>query len=322
LRFLNIMEINVLNEIHSLLDSCLENYISDIHLEEHEHKLLIRVRKDGLLKRYKELASGANLISRLKVMSKIDINNHLLCQDGRFTYKNIDIRASVVPTFWGCKMVLRLLNFDEQLLNIEKLGMPELVLQKTRKIIQKRAGLVLVCGPTGSGKTTTLYSIIRELNDPKYNITTIEDPVEYKLDSINQIQVNEDTGLTFPHLLKAILRQDPDIILIGEIRDLETAEIAIRASLTGHLVLTTLHTKNCQEAFVRLEEIGVSKNIAEQTIEAIISQKLVRVPCKKCGGTGCEFCEGDGYSGRTGIFEYYDDDFFYPFEKDSEKNFI
>jgi len=312
---------NIVNEINTILDFCLQNNISDIHFEHNNALLAVRYRKDGLLRQYKCYEQGQAIISRLKIMANLDINAHFDCQDGRFTYKNTDIRASAIPTFWGSKIVLRLLIIDKELLDLVNLGLPAAIFEQLTKQLAKRSGLLIVAGPTGSGKTTTLYSVINLLQDTKFNITTIEDPIEYKLDNINQAQVNKEKGLSFAVLLKAILRQDPDIILVGEIRDRETAEIAVRAAMTGHLVLSTVHAKDTQETILRFKDLGISQQLIDQTISVILSQRLIRIFCPQCQGKGCLHCDGEGYAGRTGLFEYYDKETHISF-KESKKNLL
>jgi general secretion pathway protein E len=210
-----------------------------------------------------------------------------------------------MPLYDGEKVVLRLLTGGGRPLSLGELGMPVFMIDELKKIICKRSGLILITGPTGSGKSTTLYSLLRLCNAEHFNILTIEDPVEYQLSDINQVQVNQ-SGLSFSVALRSALRQDPDIIFIGEIRDVETAAIALRAALTGHLVMATLHTRDSKEAVIRLKDLGVPDYLLKDTIRAVLAQRLYRKLCLSCRGQGCPACEGDGFLGRSGIFEYYD----------------
>jgi type IV pilus assembly protein PilB len=284
-------------ETKDLLDNIIRKAIelqaSDIHFEPRENYLRIRYRVDGLLQEGEQIhkSKQASLTSRIKVLVNLDIAEKRLPQDGRTTLKKIDLRVSTTPTIHGEKVVIRLLNRKQTLLGLEELGMEKEDLVLYRKMISKRSGIILITGPTGSGKTTTLYSTLSILNSPQINILTIEDPVEYQLPGINQIQINSKAGLTFSRGLRSFLRQDPDIIMIGEIRDLETAKIAFQASLTGHLVFSTLHTNDAPSAITRLIEMGIDRYLVEASIIGVIAQRLVRK------------ITTDGYRGRLGIYE-------------------
>ncbi|HVN67844.1 MAG TPA: GspE/PulE family protein [Candidatus Sulfotelmatobacter sp.] len=274
------------NGVISLLDDILakaaESGASDIHLEPREEFLRVRFRIDGLLNDCPPIhkSQEAALLSRVKILVNLDIAENRLPQDGRTNLKlgrhHFDLRVSTLPTIHGEKAVIRLLNRRQAQLDLEELGMEPEQLIIYRSIIAKNTGLVLVTGPTGSGKTTTLYSTLAKLNAKERNIITIEDPVEYQLPGINQVQVNVRSGLTFARGLRAVLRQDPDIIMVGEIRDLETARIAVQSALTGHLVLATLHTNDAPSAVTRLQEMGIEKYLLEATLLGVVAQRLVR----------------------------------------------
>lgn len=285
------------NGIAALLDEVLNKAIelqaSDIHLEPREEFLRVRFRVDGILQDGNPVhkTKQAALISRVKVLVNLDIAENRLPQDGRTTLKKIDLRISTIPTIHGEKTVIRLLDRKHAQLELEELGMEKEDLEVYRSIISKKAGIVLVTGPTGSGKTTTLYATLSQLNSKELNIITIEDPVEYQLPGINQIQINPKAGLTFARGLRSILRQDPDIIMVGEIRDLETARVAIQAALTGHLVFSTLHTNDAPSAVTRLIEMGIEKYLVEATVLGVVAQRLIRKATPQ------------GYKGRTGIYE-------------------
>ena len=285
------------NGVAALLDEVLNKAIelqaSDIHLEPREEFLRVRYRVDGMLQDGNPVhkTKQAALISRVKVLVNLDIAENRLPQDGRTTLKKIDLRISTIPTIHGEKTVIRLLDRKHAQLELEELGMEKEDLEVYRSIISKKAGIVLVTGPTGSGKTTTLYATLSQLNSKELNIITIEDPVEYQLPGINQIQINPKAGLTFARGLRSILRQDPDIIMVGEIRDLETARVAIQAALTGHLVFSTLHTNDAPSAVTRLIEMGIEKYLVEATVLGVVAQRLIRKATPQ------------GYKGRTGIYE-------------------
>jgi type IV pilus assembly protein PilB len=328
----------VVQLVQKLLLVAIEDKASDIHLEPFEDEFKVRYRIDGVLYDMhapaKSLATA--LVSRVKVMSKLDIAERRLPQDGRIEFLlpqgPIDLRVAVLPTMFGESVVLRILDRSNVQLSLDKVGLPPDELEKLRTLINKPNGIVLVTGPTGSGKTTTLYAALNELNEPGVKILTAEDPVEYDVQGLIQCQVNLDQELTFAKLLRSFLRQDPDIILVGEIRDLETAQIAIQASLTGHLVLTTLHTNDAPSTVLRLVDLGVETFLLTATIEAIVAQRLVRRVCVKCKeaytpneeqlmelslrpsdvegkqffrgrGKGCDHCRRSGYKGRKGLFE-------------------
>jgi len=309
---------------------------SDIHFEPFEDEFHMRYRIDGLLYDMipppKPLAVA--IASRIKVMANLNIAERRLPQDGRIELiidsAPVDLRISVLPTMFGESVVMRVLDRSNISLDVEKIGMREDDLHLFRQLIHRPNGIVIVTGPTGSGKTTTLYSALNELNDESVKILTAEDPVEYDIDGLVQVQINEDIGLTFASALRSFLRQDPDTILVGEVRDLETAQIAVQASLTGHLVFTTLHTNDAPSAIARLLDLGLEPFLITATLEAIVAQRLVRTICPRCReefvptadmlmelglmpedvegrsfyhGKGCDFCRGTGYSGREAIFE-------------------
>jgi general secretion pathway protein E len=297
--------INIVKDINDLLDFCISQKVSDVHIEPLKGTLRIRYRKDGILKLFRAYTKeeAQHYLARLKIMANLDINDRNI-QDGRFTYNQVDIRMSILPVFWGEKAVLRLLFFDLKI-GFNELGLPDFILRPLQKMLLKESGLILVTGPTGSGKTTTLYSMLKLFDCSRKNIVTIEDPVEYQLDGINQVQVNYHQDINFIKVLKAVLRQDPDIIFIGEIRDSETATIAFRAALTGHLVLATLHTRSAAETITRLKDLGVADYLVQNTINCILSQRLYRKKCQVCEGSGCKHCDQEGFYGRAGIFEYF-----------------
>lgn len=296
----------ILNE---LIFYSLKERVSDIHIESKEDFIKIRVRIDGHLRKYTEISKslGVRLITKIKLMSELDIGEKRLPQDGRFKgqFKDekIDFRVSLTPTIFGERVVVRLLKNNISDLSIDNLGFSSNNLIRLKDLLKKKSGLLLFCGPTGSGKTTTLYSIVNYLQNENLNIVTIEDPIEYQLTEINQIQCKSEIGLDFSTILRSVLRQDPDIILVGEIRDKETAEIALMASLTGHLVITTLHTKDAVSAIDRLINFGVDKFIIAAAINAIESQRLVRKVCKICGGKTESNCCNEGFKGREVVEE-------------------
>ncbi|MDP3880693.1 MAG: GspE/PulE family protein [bacterium] len=314
---------------------------SDIHLDPEEKALRMRFRIDGVLhdvyKFPKELSS--EIITRIKVQSGLRTDEHQAAQDGRMRFKGemdgkfVDVRVAIAPTYYGENCVMRLLADHSQNFDLVKLGFSELNLQRVRKAMSKPYGMILTTGPTGSGKTTTLYMILKELNKPEISIVTIEDPIEYSLPGVDQIQVNKRTGLEFATGLRSILRQDPNIVMVGEIRDGETASIAVNAAMTGHLVLSTLHTNDSAVTIPRLLDLGVEPFLIASTINIAIGQRLVRTICEDCKvkrvfsaaelealtttvpkemladnkvfykGEGCERCSGSGYKGRVGIHE-------------------
>lgn len=292
---------------------------SDIHIETFEKKLLIRFRIDGVLQEILTLARilAPLIISRIKVMAKLDIAEKRLPQDGRMSLRiaghTIDVRVSTLPSNHGERIVLRLLDKNVARLDLTLLGMSQQTLNSTQSLLQQPNGIILVTGPTGSGKSTTLYAMLTQLNQATRNILTVEDPIEYDLPGIGQTQVNAKVDMTFAKGLRAILRQDPDIVMVGEIRDLETAEIAVQASLTGHLVLSTLHTNSAIGAITRLRDMGVEPFLLSSTVIGVIAQRLVRLLCPHCKikntqtnyyqPSGCSECNHSGYIGRTGIYE-------------------
>lgn len=321
-----------------LIDSVISNAIkakaSDIHIEPFETYIKIRYRIDGtlqeVLKTSKDTANS--LVARIKILASLDIAEKRIPQDGRIITrsegKQVDLRVSILPTVFGEKIVIRILLRDNFMIGKERLGMTKEDMEKLERIIKSPYGIILVTGPTGSGKSTTLYTVLNELNQADTNIITVEDPVEYMMDGINQVNVNTKAGLTFAAGLRSILRQDPDIIMIGEIRDGETAEIAVRAAITGHLVLSTLHTNDAASAIARLEDMGVEPYLVAASLSGIIAQRLVKRICPKCKesfkadefeknllgvsweedliihkGKGCTACNNTGYSGRLGIYE-------------------
>ncbi|WP_027626695.1 GspE/PulE family protein [Clostridium lundense] len=318
--------------INTIIDNAILNNASDIHIEPYEGEMRVRYRIDGVLREIMKVDIGMleAVVSRIKIMSDLNIAEKRIPQDGRINFKskqnNIDLRISIVPTILGEKVVMRILDKSNFSLDLERVGLDSDELDKLKNIISKPYGIILVCGPTGSGKTTTLYTILNRLNDNDKNIVTIEDPVEYNLKGINQMQVNNKIGFTFASGLRSILRQDPNIILVGEIRDNETAEISIRSALTGHLVLSTIHTNNAAGVVTRLQDMKMEPFLISSTVIGIISQRLVRKICPNCSeeyisgskemrllginekvklkrAKGCSICSGTGYKGRTGIFE-------------------
>ncbi|MFY8192790.1 MAG: GspE/PulE family protein, partial [Limnohabitans sp.] len=282
---------------------------SDIHIEPYERHSSVRFRIDGTLREVvsPNRALHAALISRLKIMADLDIAEKRLPQDGRISLRlgqrAIDVRVSTLPSAHGERAVLRLLDKSESRLTLEAVGMQGHTLQGFTQLLSQPHGIVLVTGPTGSGKTTTLYAALQQLDAARFNIMTVEDPIEYELSGIGQTQVNPKIDLDFAKALRAILRQDPDIIMIGEIRDHETAQIAIQASLTGHLVLATLHTNDAVSAVTRLTDMGIEPFLLSSSLLGVLAQRLVRKLCGHCQGKGCSHCGQTGYQGRTGIFE-------------------
>ena len=326
----------VIKLLNLVLLQAIKDRASDIHFEPFENEFKMRYRIDGVL--YEMVPPpkhlGPAITSRIKVMSHLDIAERRLPQDGRIELmvggNPVDLRVAVLPTMWGESVVMRVLDRSNVELSLERIGFREDDLARFRKLIQKPNGIVIVTGPTGSGKTTTLYAALAELNDVETKILTAEDPVEYDIDGLCQCQMNEEVGLTFARALRSFLRQDPDIILVGEIRDLETAQIAVQASLTGHLVLTTLHTNDAPSSIIRLIDLGLEAFLLTATLEGIVAQRLVRTICPMCReeytpseeelmelaltpetvrgrrffrGRGCDNCHKSGYRGRMAIFE-------------------
>ena len=328
----------IINLTNKILLRAIRDRASDIHIEPQKLLCQVRVRIDGLLYKFMSLKMEMHppVVSRLKIMANLDIAERRIPQDGRIQVnvdgRTIDLRFSSMPSIHGEKVVLRILDKNKALLDINKLGFDTKILNQFKSVLKKPYGLILVCGPTGCGKTTTLYSAITTLNSSEKNIITIEDPVEYQLDNITQSQVKELIGLTFARFLKHALRQDPDIILVGEIRDRETAEIAIQASLTGHLVISTLHTNDSPSAITRLLEMGIEPYLLSSSLLACQAQRLVRTICSECKtgyyppqevlrklgiddekfmlykGKGCSACYDSGFKGRIGIYEFLEID--------------
>jgi MSHA biogenesis protein MshE len=327
----------VVKLLKSVFEDAVQVRASDIHIEPQESKLYIRFRIDGVLHLQTEadLKIATALVLRLKLMSGLDISEKRLPQDGRFQIKvrqqSVDVRISTMPTIYGESIVMRLLIQKPEGFSLEKLGMPAEMLARFRKLLHRPDGMILVTGPTGSGKTTTLYAALSELSSSANKIITVEDPVEYRLPGINQVQINEKIELDFAKVLRSALRQDPDIVLVGEMRDHETAQIGLRAAMTGHLVLSTLHTNDAVSSPIRLIDMGVPRFMVAMSLLAVIAQRLVRVVCESCvqpsipepfeqawlklelgdtldqhsfvRGRGCTHCNGTGYQGRIGIYE-------------------
>jgi MSHA biogenesis protein MshE len=330
-------EAPVVKLLQSVFEDATQVRASDIHIEPQEKKLVIRFRIDGVLHQQTEadpkIASA--LVLRLKLMSGLDISEKRLPQDGRFNVKirnaMVDVRISSMPTQYGESVVMRLLNQGGGILTLDKLGMPPRILERMHAVLKHPSGMILVTGPTGSGKTTTLYAALNELNTSERKIITVEDPVEYRLPGINQVQVHEKIELTFGRVLRSALRQDPDVILVGEMRDQETVETGLRAAMTGHMVLSTLHTNDAVSTPVRLIDMGAPRYMVALSLQMVLAQRLVRVVCESCTeshallpgehewlaqelgakvdnyryvkGKGCSHCNGTGYLGRTGVYE-------------------
>lgn len=324
----------IIRLINALLTEAVRENASDIHIETYEKRLSVRLRVDGILREVvqprRELAPL--LVSRIKVMARLDIAEKRVPQDGRISLRvagrEVDVRVSTMPSNNGERVVLRLLDKQAGRLNLSSLGMSPSDYRRLREVVFKPHGILLVTGPTGSGKTTTLYAALTELNDKSRNILTVEDPIEYQLEGVGQTQVNPKVEMTFARGLRAILRQDPDVVMVGEIRDRETAEIAIQASLTGHLVLSTLHTNSAVGAVTRLHDMGIEPFLLSSSLLGVVAQRLVRVLCTDCREgqsatqaeckmldvslaeapviyhpKGCPSCNGLGYRGRSGIYE-------------------
>jgi len=299
----------VIKLVNMMIIEAVRQGASDVHIEPEEDTLKIRFRIDGLLHERtgppKYLQSA--VISRIKVMADLDISERRVPQDGRIQMKmegrDVDIRVSCIPTIYGENVVLRLLDRSQVILELKQLGFSPSILPQYEKLICCPHGIILVCGPTGSGKTTTLYASLNAINSEDKNIITIEDPIEYHLAGIRQMQVNPKAGLRFAEALSAILRQDPDVIMVGEIRNVETAKAAVQAALTGHLVFSTLHTNDAPSAITRLLDMGVEPFLISSSIIGVLSQRLVRTICAECKGQGCKGCLQTGFKGRIGIFE-------------------
>ncbi|OFZ86806.1 MAG: MSHA biogenesis protein MshE [Betaproteobacteria bacterium RBG_16_64_18] len=330
-------EAPVVKLLQTVFEEAVKLRASDIHIEPQEKYLRIRFRIDGILHIQTDSDSkiASAVVLRLKLMAGLDISEKRLPQDGRFNIKvrnaPIDVRMSTMPTQHGESAVMRLLNQASGLMGMDRLGMPPNILERVRQVIRRPNGMVLVTGPTGSGKTTTLYAALSEINTPERKIITVEDPVEYRLPNINQVQVHEKIDLSFDRVLRSALRQDPDVILVGEMRDQATAEIGMRAAITGHMVLSTLHTNDAIATPVRLLDMGVPRYMVAMSLQLVLAQRLVRVICESCAqthqpsphelewlhvelggqtgaleifrGAGCTHCNGTGYLGRTGVYE-------------------
>lgn len=322
--------------VNLIITKAVKDKASDIHVEPDEATIRIRYRINGVMREEASppKALQKELISRIKIAADLDVSEKRLPQDGRFMMKvddaSIDLRVSSLPTIHGEKIVIRILDQRNLMRSFRELGFRDSILKAWTNVVRKSEGLVLLSGPTSSGKTSTLYATLQDINSIEKNIITVEDPVEYSLPLINQIQINEKAGLTFPSTLRAMLRQNPDIIMIGEIRDAETAQMAIRSSLTGHLVFSTIHTNDAPSAISRLIDMGIESYMVVSALKGVLAQRLVRVNCPKCAeayrpsdsvlsraglvdladeiqfkkGVGCASCKGTGYAGMTGIFEY------------------
>lgn len=299
----------IIRMLNALLTQAARDGASDIHIEPYERHSSVRFRVDGTLREVVQpnRALHAALISRLKIMADLDISEKRLPQDGRISLRigtrSVDVRVSTIPSAHGERAVLRLLDKSDGKLNLSAVGMEGETLSRFTGLLAQPHGIILVTGPTGSGKTTTLYAALHQLDASSQNIMTVEDPIEYELAGVGQTQVNTKIDLTFAKALRAILRQDPDVIMIGEIRDFETAQIAIQASLTGHLVLATLHTNDSASAVTRLTDMGVEPFLLSSSLLGVLAQRLVRKICTHCAGAGCKQCGQTGYHGRTGIYE-------------------
>ncbi|HYR02604.1 MAG TPA: type II secretion system ATPase GspE [Syntrophobacteria bacterium] len=327
----------IIKLVNHLFSQAVKSRASDIHIEPYQQNLQVRFRLDGVLYNILSLPRRlhAAVVSRIKVMARLNIAEKRLPQDGRIDLKIgerlVDVRVSCLPTAFGERVVLRLLEKSGKLLSLEEIGLSTEALTETKRLLRISHGIVLVTGPTGSGKTTTLYSALSHINSPDKNILTIEDPIEYQIDGIGQMQVNPKINLTFANGLRSMVRQDPDVILVGEIRDLETAEIAIQAALTGHLVFSTLHTNDAASAVTRLIDMGIEPFLVSSAVEAIVAQRLIRLVCQRCReayqpdeaevvelglkpnpprsmrifrAKGCQDCLETGYQDRTGIYEF------------------
>ncbi len=329
----------IIRLINAILTQAVKENASDIHIETFENRMIIRMRVDGVLREILEppRTLAALVISRIKVMAKLDIAEKRIPQDGRISLRvagrGVDVRVSTLPSGHNERIVMRLLDKSAGRLNLEHLGMDPATHERLKELIKKPHGIILVTGPTGSGKTTTLYAALTNLNESSRNILTVEDPIEYYIDGIGQTQVNNKVDMSFARGLRAILRQDPDVVMIGEIRDLETAEIAVQASLTGHLVFSTLHTNTAVGAVTRLRDMGVEPFLLSSSLIGVIAQRLVRLLCQDCREpyvadaaqcdlihvdssnpptlyrhNGCAACNHTGYVGRNGIYEFVEID--------------
>jgi MSHA biogenesis protein MshE len=327
----------VVKLLQSVFEDAAQVRASDIHIEPQETKLAIRFRIDGVLSLQTEAEPRITsaLVLRLKLMSGLDISEKRLPQDGRFNVKTrgstLDVRISTMPTQFGESVVMRLLNQGGDMLSLDRLGMPPQILERIHSVMRRQSGMILVTGPTGSGKTTTLYAALASINTPERKIITVEDPIEYRLPGVNQVQIHDKIELTFARVLRSALRQDPDVILVGEMRDRETVETGLRAAMTGHLVLSTLHTNDAASTPMRLLDMGTPRYMVACSLQLVIAQRLVRIVCESCAkpyeplpgelqwiareqgagarsakylkGKGCSHCNGSGYLGRTGVYE-------------------
>ncbi len=323
--------------LNSIFETAIAQSVSDVHIEPQEKNVVIRLRIDGVMtvQNTYEPKIAAAMVQRLKLMSSLDISEKRMPQDGRFQMTVgsavVDVRISTLPTQYGEAVVMRLLAQNADRLQLDAIGLPAAILARLRVALKATNGLILVTGPTGSGKTTTLYAALSELNKPETKIITVEDPVEYRLPGLNQVQVHEKIDLSFARVLRSCLRQDPDVLLVGEMRDQETAEIGLRAALTGHLVLSTLHTNDAASAALRLADMGIPPYMIALSLRLVIAQRLLRTICEHCStahelaphetewlhlelgdaidsrdyrhGTGCDTCRGTGYRGRAGVYE-------------------
>jgi len=305
----NIEQIPIVKLVNDLIGGGITAKASDIHIEPQEPEMVVRYRIDGVLHDIMNIPKHIKpaVISRIKILSNMDITERRRPQDGHIVLKKegkeYDIRVSSMLTICGEKIVMRVFDKTAMLISLEQLGFTKEDEVRFKELAKKPHGMLLITGPTGSGKTTTLYALLKQLNSQERNIITIENPVEYKLDRINQIQVDEGINMTFATSLRTILRQDPDIVMVGEIRDKETAEIAIQAALTGHLVLSTLHTNDAPSAITRLVDMGIEPFLIASTVIGCMAQRLARRICLECKGSGCDSCYNTGYKGRTGVCE-------------------
>ncbi len=327
-------EFSAVTFIDDILNAALAEKASDVHIESTQQGIKVRFRTDGMLHHVSEVthADAYHVIARLKVLAYLDVSERRLAQDGKFTFlaphASVDLRVATFPSLYGEHVVIRILDRSHDYFDVEKLGFFADMNQQFMRLITQSHGLVLVTGPTGAGKTTTLYSALNFINHQERHIVTLEEPIEYSFDGITQAQIRSDIGFTFATALRSVLRQDPDIILVGEIRDYETAEIAIQAALTGHLVLSTLHTTDAPSAIIRLIDMGVRSFLINATVTGVLAQRLVRILCTECryeidapveyqnlakrydislpcayDARGCATCNETGYRGRIGIFE-------------------
>ncbi|MFH1097295.1 MAG: GspE/PulE family protein [Candidatus Desantisbacteria bacterium] len=302
-------EAPVIKLVNAIIQDAAEKKASDIHLEPYEKIIILRYRIDGVL--YDLSAPPFHLysaiVSRIKIMAQLNIAEKRLPQDGRIQVKihgrDIDLRVSTLPTLYGECVSIRILDKGLRFLELENIGFPSTIINRYKQLINRSNGIILATGPTGSGKTTTLYASLSAINSSEKKIVTIEDPIEYNLSRISQIQIKPEIGFTFASGLRSILRHNPDILMVGEIRDKETAEIAIQASLTGHLIFSTMHTNDAATAIARLQDMGIEDFLISSSLIGVLAQRLVRTICSNCKGNGCKECNNTGFRGRTGIFE-------------------